>query len=103
MNLNGYGKCCLTLIKGSLNCIRCCFEFLSRYTYIMVELSFLQNYIFDCIYSQTAISGKWFCSSSLTATRLLLNNCLRVFVLDRVCAILLYIGRLTITVKSFLN
>ncbi|CAF4856483.1 unnamed protein product [Rotaria sp. Silwood1] len=83
MNLNNYGKCCLTLIKGCLNCIRCCFQFFSRYTYIM-----------------TAISGKWFCSSSLTATRLLLKNCLRIFVLDRVCAILLYIGRITITIGS---
>jgi choline transporter-like protein 2/4/5 len=39
MNLDGYGKCCLTLINGCLSCIRCCFQFFSRYTYIMVEFS----------------------------------------------------------------
>ncbi|CAF1136138.1 unnamed protein product [Adineta steineri] len=83
MNIDNYGKCCLKIIKGSLNCIRCCFQFFSRYTYIM-----------------TAVSGKWFCSSAFTATKLLLENCLRVFILDRVCAILLYIGRITITIGS---
>jgi choline transporter-like protein 2/4/5 len=36
LNLTGYGKCCLTVIKSCLSCIRCCFEFFSRYTYIMV-------------------------------------------------------------------
>jgi len=40
ISLDGYGKCCLRLIKGSLNCIRCCFEFFSRYTYIMVIILF---------------------------------------------------------------
>ena len=59
MNLNGYGKCCLTLIKGSLNCIRCCFEFLSRYTYIMVELSFLKTifFILFILRQQLAVNG----------------------------------------------
>ncbi|CAF0825900.1 unnamed protein product [Rotaria sordida] len=83
MNLDSYGKCCLILIKGCLSCVRCCFQFFSRYTYIM-----------------TAISGKWFCSSAFIATRLLLKNCLRIFVVDRICAILLYIGRTTITIGS---
>ncbi len=39
MNQNGYGKCCFTLIKGCLSCVRCCFQFFSRYTYIMVKYS----------------------------------------------------------------
>lgn len=50
---------------------------------------------------QTAISGKWFCPSAFTAARLLLSNCLRIFVLDRVCAVLLHIGRVTITVVEW--
>jgi hypothetical protein len=37
INTDGYGKCCFTLIKASLRCVRCCFQFFSRYTYIMVE------------------------------------------------------------------
>lgn len=40
MNHQGYGKCCFTLIKGCLGCVRCCFQFFSRYTYIMVEFPF---------------------------------------------------------------
>lgn len=36
MNLDHYGKCCLTMINHFLACIRCCFRFFSRYTYIMV-------------------------------------------------------------------
>ncbi len=36
-NIDGYGKCCFTFIKASLRCVRCCFQFFSRYTYIMVE------------------------------------------------------------------
>ena len=40
MNLDGYGKCCLSLIKGCLSCVRCCFQFFSRYTYIMVLFYF---------------------------------------------------------------
>ncbi|CAM4933205.1 unnamed protein product [Rotaria socialis] len=83
LNLDSYGKCCLTLVKSCLNSVRCCFEFFSRYTYIM-----------------TAISGRWFCSSAFTSTKLLLSNCLRSFVLDRVCTILLHIGRITITIGS---
>ena len=38
MNLDRYGKCCLTLIKCSLGCVRCCFQFFTRYTYIMVDI-----------------------------------------------------------------
>lgn len=36
MNQQGYGKYCLKLIQGCLACIRCCFQFFSKYTYIMV-------------------------------------------------------------------
>lgn len=39
ININGYGKCFVTLIKATLRCLRCCFEFFSRYTYIMVRYS----------------------------------------------------------------
>ncbi|CAF0975225.1 unnamed protein product [Adineta ricciae] len=83
VNLSNYGQCCFQLINGLLNCVRCCFQFFSRYTYIM-----------------TAVSSKWFCPSAMTATTLLIENCLRVFVLDRVCTILLYIGRITVTIGS---
>ena len=103
VNLGNYGRCFVRLIDGFLACIRCCSQFFSRYTYIVVLFFFLLCHCChsnDCRVSivQTAISGKWFCRSAFTATRLLLANCLRVFVLDRVCAILLYVGRLTITV-----
>ncbi len=37
LNPDGYGKCCFRLIKGCLSCVRCCFQFFSRYTYIMVN------------------------------------------------------------------
>ena len=38
MNTNGYGRCGLRLIEGCLACVRCCFQFFSRYTYIMVMI-----------------------------------------------------------------
>ena len=36
LNVTQYGKCCLNFVRGILSCVRCCFQFLSRYTYIMV-------------------------------------------------------------------
>ena len=36
IDINGHGKCFVMLIQSILRCLRCCFEFVSRYTYIMV-------------------------------------------------------------------
>jgi len=57
MNLDSYGKCCLTLINGCLSCIRCCFQFFSRYTYIMVEFSSEKNKIKKIIFRQQLVGN----------------------------------------------
>ena len=83
-------------VKVILCLCKCCFWCLEKF----------MKFINRNAYILTAINGTNFCSSAREAFNLILRNCVRVVVLDKVVDFLLFLGKLvvtsTVTLLSFL-
>ena len=74
-------------VKVLLCLCKCCFWCLEKF----------MKFINRNAYILTAINGTNFCSSAKEAFGLILRNCVRVVVLDKVTDFLLFLGKLVVT------
>ena len=74
-------------VKVLLCCCKCCFWCLEKF----------MKFINRNAYIVTAINGTNFCNSAKEAFNLILRNCVRVVVLDKVTDFLLFLGKLVVT------
>ena len=73
-------KVVMCLCKCCLWCLEKFMKFINRNAYIL-----------------TAVNGSNFCKSAKEAFHLILRNCVRVVVLDKVTDFLLFLGKLVVT------
>ncbi|CAG5126557.1 unnamed protein product, partial [Candidula unifasciata] len=72
--------------KFFLKCLKCCFWCLEK----------ILKFICKNAYIMIAVSGKSFCPAAIRAFKLILNNCVRAFVLDKVTDFLLFVCKLVV-------